>query len=210
MKKILRNTLMFVLSFSTLFSMAGCNNQTTDVVQKSILVEKDGGYELKKSGTGLKFYTSDEGFDAFINDFYARHIRGNNEDSIGRVKQGAGRLFQRDYEAKFISFYDSTAEAGFGYDAMDNLSTHLSFININGSYFHTSTWTYSLLSRIYSTSSLHSASISLYMLFDIANVLMGLSTIEEKHSNAVYPAITSPLIIFERSATTFLYTGEIR
>lgn len=119
MKKVLRAIVVFVLSCFTVVGTTGCD--TT----KELLVKSGDTYVINKSGKGLKFYSSDETFDAFINDFYARHIRGNNGLSIGRVKQGAGRLFQRDYEAKFISFYDSTAEAGFGYDAMDNLSTHL-------------------------------------------------------------------------------------
>lgn len=120
MRKILRRAFLAFLTCLMVFPAVGCNR-----FGGNILTEKDGAYALKKSGTGLKFYTSDEEFDAFINDFYSRHIRGNNDKSIGRVKQGAGRLFQRDYEAKFISFYDSTAQSGFGYDAMDNLSTHL-------------------------------------------------------------------------------------
>lgn len=121
MKRFLRICLTLVLSFSMIFSAFGCGGN----FDSGVLTKSNGLYALKKSGTGLKFYTSDSGFDAFINDFYSRHIRGNNDKSIGRVMQGSGRMFQHSYEAKFISFYDSTAEAGFGYDAMDNIGTHL-------------------------------------------------------------------------------------
>ena len=127
-KKRLTRFMCVALSGIACLSFVACGDNSGNKSNKSnILVIENGLETVKSSGTGLKYYSSDESFDAFINDYYSRHIRDNSEKSIGTVKQGTSgsRMFQKEAESKFISFYNSTSANVNGYDPSYNLKSTL-------------------------------------------------------------------------------------
>lgn len=93
--------------------------------QKSVIYTVDGLEAVVKTGTGLKFGSSDASFDTFINDYYSRHVRDNSTKSIGNVQLGLGRMYQKAGEAKSIAFYNSTSEGVYGYSPTYNLGSEL-------------------------------------------------------------------------------------
>lgn len=114
------------LTLAVVTGLCSCGGGKNDVATgDGILYIKNGLETVRNEGAGLKFYSSDSGFDDFLNDYYSRHIRDNTSKSIGVVKQGTGRMYQKDPEAKFISFYNSTSENVNGYDPSYNLSSEL-------------------------------------------------------------------------------------
>lgn len=134
-KKKLTRFMCVALSGIACLSLVACGGDNDSIGTDSgnkpnksnILVVENGLETVKSSGTGLKYYSSDESFDAFINDYYSRHIRDNSEKSIGTVKQGGAgsRMFQKESEARFISFYNSTSANVNGYDPSYNLKSTL-------------------------------------------------------------------------------------
>lgn len=99
----------------------GGGSVSAPILEKS----SNGLMSLKKSGDGLTYYSSDKGFASFLNDYYSRHVRDNTDKAIGAVKLGQGWTFQKEWESKYLSWFDSTAKGINGYDAMNNMASGL-------------------------------------------------------------------------------------
>jgi len=124
---------VMVMVFSVFAGLGGCVTNAANDSRNgggNILTETDGLQAVKKTGTGLRFASSDSSFDAFINDYYSRHIRDNSDKAIGRVQLGLGWLYQKTGEARSISFYNSTGEGVNGYAPSYNLSSELDAIYV--------------------------------------------------------------------------------
>lgn len=129
MKKIIGKITAVVLScFLCIGCFVGCNYNSANTVLE---VSANGLISLKKSGNGLKFYSSDTGFSDFLNDYYSRHIRDNTDKSIGNVKLGQGQTYQKEWEALYLSWFDSTSSGVNGYDAMYNMSSTLDAVYVD-------------------------------------------------------------------------------
>lgn len=119
----------FVLAALLAVCFAGCSDNDAGKSNvrsaDSVLTEKDGLQAVKKTGTGLRFVSSDIALDAFLNDYYSRHVRDNSDKSIGNVQLGLGRMYQKAGEAASIAFYNSTSEGVNGYDPSYNLASEL-------------------------------------------------------------------------------------
>lgn len=124
MKKFVGKLIALLLAAMLVFALVGCKDETPKG-SEDILVTKDGTTYLPKSGTGLRFYSSDKGFASFLNDFYSRHVRDNSDRAIGGVQLGQGWTYQKQWEALYLSWFDSTARGIDGYDALYNLSSTL-------------------------------------------------------------------------------------
>ena len=66
-------------------------------------------YEVKHaSGDNvLRFYSSDNGLDAFLNDYFERHMR-YNERRIHAFPVGAGQPVWKEWESMIGSFWDAS------------------------------------------------------------------------------------------------------
>ena len=125
MKKRISAVVSALLAFACAFSFVGCGG--AQVLEKTA----NGLYALKKSGTGLRYYSSDEGFANFLNDYYSRHVRENTDKAIGNVQLGHGWMFQKEWESKYLSWFDSTASGIKGYDAMYNMKEGLDAVYVS-------------------------------------------------------------------------------
>lgn len=85
---------------------------------------------------GLYFDSSDESFAAFLNDYYARHIRDNGEKSIGTMREGT-RGWWYNVSSIYSSFFDSTERCLNGYSQLDTLASYLDnwYVSDDGSVF---------------------------------------------------------------------------
>ena len=97
MKKIIAAILGAVLCL-TFFG--GCANKGDAV---------DYNYS-KESDTMLHFSSSDEGLDAFLNDYLHRHLR-YDDYRIGDLALGNSVMFNKEWEAMSLFFFDSTSTA---------------------------------------------------------------------------------------------------
>lgn len=83
-----------------------------------------GKYSYGPTGLGLCYESSDRDFDAFINDYYSRHVRDNSSKAIGSMKQGT-RGWWYNVSAKYNSFWNSTEECIEGVNQMEILQNYL-------------------------------------------------------------------------------------
>ena len=83
-----------------------------------------GKYSYGPTPTGLCYESSDRDFDAFINDYYSRHVRDNSSKAIGSMKQGT-RGWWYNVSAKYNSFWNSTEECIEGVNQMEILQNYL-------------------------------------------------------------------------------------
>lgn len=74
--------------------------------------------------SGLCYQSSDASFDAFINDYYSRHVRDNSSKAIGTMKQGT-RGWWYNASAKYNSFWNSTEECINGVNHLEILQNYL-------------------------------------------------------------------------------------
>ena len=125
MKRIVKGVIAAVLAVCSMFSFASCGENN------GLVKGANGLYSVKKSGTGLRYASSDEGFAAFLNDYYSRHIRDNTDKAIGNVQLGHGWMFQKEWESKYLSWFDSTASGVNGYDAMYNMKEGLDAVYVS-------------------------------------------------------------------------------
>ena len=67
------------------------------------------GYTYKKqSADSLYFYSSDEKLDLFLNDFYMRHSRSNEETAINAMPLGDGGTAWKSWETMSLVWFDSS------------------------------------------------------------------------------------------------------
>lgn len=115
-----------VFAFAVCFSACSGKANTPSDVHTLVLNKNENGlYDIEKSGNSLHYYCSDEGIENFLNDYYSRHIRDNTDKSIGDVQLGVGPTFQKGWESKYLSWFDSTEIGVSGYDALQNFSSGL-------------------------------------------------------------------------------------
>ncbi|MDY3724813.1 MAG: hypothetical protein SO003_05545, partial [Candidatus Borkfalkiaceae bacterium] len=70
------------LMLAVVTGLCSCGGGKNDVATgDGILYIKNGLETVRNEGAGLKFYSSDSGFDDFLNDYYSRHIRDNTSKS---------------------------------------------------------------------------------------------------------------------------------
>ncbi len=71
--------------------------------------EVTNGYLYKKqSANKLYFYSSDEKLDTFLNDFYTRHSRSEEETAINAMQLGDGGTAWKAWETMSLVWFDST------------------------------------------------------------------------------------------------------
>ena len=129
MKRAIKALIAITLACACVLSAGACDqSQTTENVLETT---ENGLLQLKKSGNGLRYYSSDQGVADFLNDYYSRHIRDNTDKAIGDVQLGHGWVFQKEWESKYLSWFDSTASGLNGYDAMYNMSSGLDSIYVS-------------------------------------------------------------------------------
>lgn len=85
---------------------------------------------IRKNSTELTYHASDESLAAFMNDFYSRHVR-NGDDAIGTVQLGRGETYQKLWETTSVVWFDSTIDGLKTYDALENIRTYLSNIDVD-------------------------------------------------------------------------------
>ena len=85
---------------------------------------------IKKTSTELTYHASDESLAAFMKDFYSRHVR-NGDDAIGSVQLGKGETYQKLWETTSVVWFDSTIEGLKTYDALENIRTYLSNLDVD-------------------------------------------------------------------------------
>ena len=98
MKKI-KSFIALTAALLTLF--AGCTNGGNTEVSVGYLYEK-------KSADKLYFYSSDEKLDTFLNDFYMRHSRSQEETAINDMQLGTGGTAWKSWESMSLVWFDST------------------------------------------------------------------------------------------------------
>lgn len=79
---------------------------------------------LSYNTSGLCYQSSDSTFDAFINDYYSRHVRDNTSKAIGTMKQGT-RGWWYNISAKYNSFWNSTEDCIDGVNHLEILQNYL-------------------------------------------------------------------------------------
>ena len=81
---------------------AGCTNADNSAVTAGYLYEK-------KSADKLYFYSSDEKLDVFLNDFYMRHSRAEEETAINAMQLGDGGTAWKAWETMSLVWFDSSS-----------------------------------------------------------------------------------------------------
>ena len=91
---------ILTVACAALFLFAGCKGEETSV---------SAGYLYKKqSADKLYFYSSDEKLDVFLNDFYTRHSRSEEETAINDMQLGTGGTAWKAWESMSLVWFDST------------------------------------------------------------------------------------------------------
>ncbi len=83
-----------------------------------------------RTGNEFAYHSSDESLDNFLNDYYSRYIR-NGDDAIGKVQMGLGETFQKLWETDSLVWFDSTIDGLGSYDAMNNIKSYLSSLEVD-------------------------------------------------------------------------------
>ena len=99
MKKI--RSLMYI-TCALLFLFTGCKgNKDKGEVTAGYLYQK-------QSADKLYFYSSDKKLDTFLNDFYMRHSRAEEETAINAMQLGDGGTAWKSWETMSLIWFDST------------------------------------------------------------------------------------------------------
>ena len=92
---------ILTVACAALFLFAGCKGDEG--------VNVSAGYLYKKqSADKLYFYSSDEKLDVFLNDFYTRHSRSEEEAAINDMQLGTGGTAWKAWESMSLVWFDST------------------------------------------------------------------------------------------------------
>ena len=93
---------LMAFALSALMLCSGCGGSETQVSQ---------GYLYKKqSANKLYFYSSDEKLDTFLNDFYTRHSRAEEETAINAMPLGEGGTAWKAWETMSLVWFDSSTK----------------------------------------------------------------------------------------------------
>ena len=129
MKRVFKVLASLSLAAACVLSAAACAPEKKS--SGPLVTGENGQLAVAKTGNGLHFYASDGGFADFLNDYYSRHVRENTDKSIGNVKLGQGWMFQKEWESKYLTWFDSTSRGIKGYDAMYNFSSGLDAVYVS-------------------------------------------------------------------------------
>lgn len=91
MKKIMKRTIGVLFALILTFSFVACGYQPYQKVEDDFLT----------------FKSSDDGLDNFTNDYFKRHLR-YDENRIGTLSLGNSVLFNKEWEALSLMWFDST------------------------------------------------------------------------------------------------------
>ncbi len=105
-------------------ALAGCGGEKGP--KGDPLPDMDVNYTYtKQNNEGLmQFYSSDQGFDAFINEYMRRHLR-YDEYSIGDLKVGEGSTVWKEWDAMSVMWMNT---AGIGYSPKATVNNWISSI----------------------------------------------------------------------------------
>ena len=101
-----KRIISFVVGMVMCLSLAACGDKGGG---DSDYTEIDYNY-TKESETMLKFSSSDADLDHFLNDYLHRHLRYDNY-RIGDLSLGSSVMFNKEWEAMSLFFFDSTSNA---------------------------------------------------------------------------------------------------
>lgn len=107
-KTVIGFILSFILIFATCLTACSGNSESF----------------YRYDTNGLRYESSDSSFDAFINDYYSRHVRDNSSKAIGTMKQGT-RGWWYNVSAKYNSFWNSTEDGVNGINHLEILQNYL-------------------------------------------------------------------------------------
>ena len=79
----------------------GCGNKGETTAKEDYVYKRESG-----SSTMLKFSSSDEGLDSFLNDYLHRHLR-YDDMRIGSLSLGNSVMFNKEWEAMSLMYFDS-------------------------------------------------------------------------------------------------------
>lgn len=92
---------LIAITCALLFLFTGCKSGGDAEVSVGYLYEK-------QSAERLYFYSSDEKLDTFLNDFYLRHSRSQEETAINDMQLGTGGTAWKSWESMSLVWFDST------------------------------------------------------------------------------------------------------
>ncbi len=129
MMKKLSKILCVVLACFMSLGLFACDNTKT-VTRDEIVKEKPEGFDkgytyTKQNNAGLmQFYSSDEGLDAFLNEYMERHLRYSDK-AIGDIKIGETSTVWKEWEAMSVMWMNTTA---IGYSPKESVASFISNI----------------------------------------------------------------------------------
>ncbi|MCL2751769.1 MAG: hypothetical protein FWE62_03325, partial [Firmicutes bacterium] len=97
---------IFVTLMVCVMALSGCGSGGSGEEGKEL---KAAAELAKSSAEFLTFVSDDPRMDAFLNDYFQRHLR-YNEESVGDMKLGdiASVFFEREFDSKSLMWFDST------------------------------------------------------------------------------------------------------
>lgn len=101
-----------------------------DLFGLGFIKKTDGIPQINRSTSYLTYYSSDSGFESFLNDFYSRHIR-SGEKSIGAAKMGACWSYAKEWESMSLDWFDCSKDALGDYDASELMRKYINEIDID-------------------------------------------------------------------------------
>lgn len=118
--------------------MSGCANSSgqnaivtePEISELSFITMTDGIPHINRYTSELTFYSSDEEFSSFLNDFYSRHIR-SGENAIGIARMGACWSYAKDWESISLDWFDAGYTALEDYDASALMRNYINNIDID-------------------------------------------------------------------------------
>lgn len=103
---------------------------TSSVGNGTSILTNDTIPTIRKTSTELTYHSSDRSLADFMNDFYSRNVR-NGDDAIGNVQLGKGATYQKTWETNSVVWFDSSINGLGSYDALENIKTYLSNIEVD-------------------------------------------------------------------------------
>lgn len=92
---------LIAITGASLILFTGCSNGGSSKPSAGYLYEK-------KSAERLYFYSSDKKLDTFLNDFYLRHSRSQEETAINDMQLGTGGTAWKSWESMSLVWFDSS------------------------------------------------------------------------------------------------------
>lgn len=123
MKKILS----VILAIACMFSFAACDNGNNGGNNGASGIDYE--YVRESENNILKFSSSDEGLDNFLNDYFHRHARYDSK-RIDSRDLGSAVTFGKEWEAYSLMFFDST-ESAFGISRQNMIKNYIDGVPVD-------------------------------------------------------------------------------